>query len=64
MRPRDSARVPVPTRMTSFSSDVMIQALRGSITRSASPPRLGGFASESTLPRASTTRAIRYGVTR
>jgi hypothetical protein len=51
--------VAVPAATTSVSSDVITQALRGSITRSAFSPATRGLASEMTVPRASTTLAIR-----
>ena len=55
----ESARVAVPTRTTSFRSEVMSHALRGSITRSAALLASTGEASDSTFPLASTIRAIR-----
>ena len=59
LRPSDCARVAVPYATTSRSIDVMMNALRGSIARSASPPATAGFATESVVPFASVIFEIR-----
>ena len=65
LAPERPARAwPVPKLITSRSSVVITNALRGSIARSAPSPATTGLASDSTLPLASVTRAIRYGATR